>query len=198
MSLTVLRTYIKSLKTPRQLNIFPRKQLFTQMINLMEKFRKSKQNSLGLFDYAKGYYKKRYPNTFEREMGFFIASVIKHSSPGNEIMWFGSLIDLNSDYSVIRVICIAIQKLRKYHQALDSKIDDLYKRLKISPQDILRLLRRLFSHKIEDYDKLDGNLIHTRIRDYIVDILPSTFMEPCGLDFLEITRREAILVNFHK
>ena len=95
-------------------------------------------------------------------------------------------------------MCIAILKIRKFHQTLDSKIDDPYKRLKINPQDILRLLRRIFENRVDDYEKLGGNLIHTRIKDYIVDILPSTYMEPSALDFLEITRREALLVIKHK
>lgn len=85
----------------------------------------------GFFLYIKGYYKKRYPNIFERELGTFLFSILKYASKGNEVYWFSTLIDQNCDYPTLAACHRAILHLERKFQVLSSRAEDPYKRLKL-------------------------------------------------------------------
>lgn len=57
------------------------------------------------------------------------------------------------------------------------------------------LLRKLFDSRFPDYERMGGTLLTHRIKDYIVDILPSIFMDTNALDLLEMVKREVSLMK---
>ena len=150
---------------------------------------------IGFFEYIKNYYRKRYPNSYQKELGSFLESIIKLGRDNNEISWFATLIEKNTDYLILTACAEAIQRMKSKYQDLNSKVDEPFKKLKMNVQDILRLLRKLFAKKIKEYERMGREILQVRVRDYIIDIMPSMFMDISGLNFLEIVRREAIAIK---
>lgn len=85
--------------------------------------------------------------------------------------------------------------MKKKYQDLNGRNDDSFKKVKLNIQDILKILKRIFNNKVNNYQDLNGTHLQTRVRDYVIEIQPSVIMETSGLGFLEIVRREANLVR---
>ena len=67
---------------------------------------------LGFFDYIKNFYRKRYPATYRKELGSLLESIIKLGRDNNEISWFATLIENNTDYLILTACAEAIQRLK--------------------------------------------------------------------------------------
>lgn len=61
----------------------------------------------------------------------------------------------------------------------------------------MKILKRIFQKKIDNYVELNRTNLQVRVRDYVIEIQPTVIMETSGLGFLEIVRREAVLVRQH-
>ena len=59
----------------------------------------------------------------------------------------------------------------------------------------MKILKRIFQKKIDNYVDINGTNLQVRVRDYVIEIQPTVIMETSGLGFLEITRREAVMVR---
>jgi hypothetical protein len=121
--------------------------------------------------------------------------VIKFGKEGSQVHFFALLIEKNTEYLIISAIVKAIEQMKKKYQDLNGRNDDSFKKVKLNIQDILKILKRIFNNKVNNYQDLNGTHLQTRVRDYVIEIQPSVIMETSGLGFLEIVRREANLVR---
>ena len=150
---------------------------------------------IGFFHYIKNYFNKKHPSSYDSKMGIFLNSVVKYGKDGSQLNFFAHLIEGNTEYLIISALVKAIDLMKKKYQELNGRSDDSFKKVKMNIQDILKILKRIFQKKIDNYVELNGTNLQVRVRDYVIEIQPTVIMETSGLGFLEIVRREAVLVK---
>ena len=168
-----------------------------QIINLAQKFEKSKLSHIGFFHYIKNYFNKKHPSSYDSKMAIFLNSVVKYGKDGSQLNFFAHLIESNTEFLIISALVKAVDLMKKKYQELNGRSDDSFKKVKMNIQDILKILKRIFQKKIDNYVDLNGTNLQVRVRDYVIEIQPTVIMETSGLGFLEIVRREAVLVRQH-
>lgn len=150
-----------------------------------------------MLDFIKGYYARKHPKTYEKALGGLIASILKWSNTGSDILFIGKIIDSNASYYEVKYINKAVQLLKGKIVTFNKRVHS-FKSLKLNIQEIMKILSKIFNKKIER--TINGKSIQARIRDYFSHTYSSLITETNGQGFLMLVRKEAEnqLKNHHE
>jgi len=155
MTFPTIQTYAKSLpgsqltsgtgsSNAKSSVLIPAPQLMIQIINLAQKFEKSKLSHIGFFHYIKNYFNKKHPSSYDSKMAIFLNSVVKYGKDGSQLNFFAHLIESNTEFLIISALVKAVDLMKKKYQELNGRSDDSFKKVKMNIQDILKILKRIF------------------------------------------------------
>ena len=199
MQLQQLSALGKSLPGPgsEKDTLTPPKQLLVHLLDILVSFEGAKEH--GLLEYVTAHFQRKHGGASgEKHLGTFVRSILRYGKDGSEIYFFAKLVENNTPREVIVPLNTAIKGLKQKHQEIMSRADETFRRVKVSFNEVISGLNKLFKRKVEDYENVGGINLKCRLRDYILKLHSgSNVLECSGLCYLEIVVLEAALVNKH-
>jgi len=189
-----ISAYLKSVECPDSRDILPRESITAQIIDLIRRFSNSKMKDIGLFQYIQNVYHKKYKKTHNARLSLLFRSLLKSSKMNRQIAWFSQRIEDNERYLVMTSINSAITELKRRFPELFTKGEDHFLRRRMSADITLDSLNRIFKSKVPSYETLNSETLIHRMKRYMLDIQPDVLKETSAIEFLEIVRRESLLV----